>query len=436
MFYCNDLLRKNDGKFAAIWLASVYGKNIKKILTRRQITRVDITQACNDVVHPAIRFSLRLQSNLMIGILRVYKEQVFHFCDDIKRAWRELRMTFHVDMRMIDLQKNSLSEDACTLPDPVLEHFRSPLVDDFPKDIFSISPADIFPKDDDRNEFFHVGFQSPASGTASPPGATPSPHSKPEVSPGPHQISKEKITITENNRPDHTDDPIVVPGDDMISPPLPSDDDDMIDDHDRPPVQPPDDVVEDGVRIVDPGTGRLITAPDTESKEDESSLPDDMTTPNARIEPVVPDRPRKRKRQAVDNVRKLTDEKIKRNHLTVMDTLRDQIIDVPLRLSAHELLNNPSLPALRSRPFIDIWRQNAVPRIIPDEEVPGFSPADDHPSSDESFELEREVPLVNGQPNESSDYERSRTSSIVPLDGFDTPRSATPGHDRPIYYTL
>jgi hypothetical protein len=38
------------------------------------------------------------------------------------------------------------SEDACTLPDPVLEHFRSPLVDDFPKDIFSISPADIFPK--------------------------------------------------------------------------------------------------------------------------------------------------------------------------------------------------------------------------------------------------------------------------------------------------
>ena len=50
-----------------------------------------------------------------------------------------------------------------------------------------------------------------------------------------------------------------------------------------------------------------------------------MTTPNARIEPVVPDRPRKRKRQAVDNIRKLTDEKIKRNHLTVMDTLRDQV---------------------------------------------------------------------------------------------------------------
>ncbi|CAB4003105.1 Hypothetical predicted protein [Paramuricea clavata] len=82
----------------------------------------------------------------MLGILRVYKEQVFHFCDDLKRAWRELRMTFHVDMRMIDLQKNSLSEDACTLPDPVLEHLRSPLADDFPKDIFSISPADIFPK--------------------------------------------------------------------------------------------------------------------------------------------------------------------------------------------------------------------------------------------------------------------------------------------------
>jgi hypothetical protein len=43
--------------------------------------------------------------------------------------------------------------------------------------------------------------------------------------------------------------------------------------------------------------------------------------------------------------------------------------------------------ALRSRPFIDIWRQNAVPRIIPDEEVPGFFHADDHPSSP----FEREV---------------------------------------------
>ncbi|CAB4019306.1 Hypothetical predicted protein, partial [Paramuricea clavata] len=113
--------------------------------------------------------------------------------------------------------------------------------------------------DDDRNEFFHVGFQSPASGTTSPPGITPSPHSKPEVSPGPHQISKEKITITEKNRLDHTDDPIMVPGDDIISPTLPSDDDDIIDDHDR-PVQPPDDVGEE-VQIVDPGTGRLITAP-------------------------------------------------------------------------------------------------------------------------------------------------------------------------------
>ncbi|CAB3996161.1 Hypothetical predicted protein, partial [Paramuricea clavata] len=63
----------------------------------------------------------------------------------------------------------------------------------------------------------------------------------------------------------------------------------------------------------------------TESKEHERSIPDDVTTPNARIEPVVPERPRKRKRPAVDNVRKLTDKKIKRNHLTVMDTLRDQI---------------------------------------------------------------------------------------------------------------
>ncbi|CAB3999276.1 Hypothetical predicted protein, partial [Paramuricea clavata] len=84
---------------------------------------------------------------------------------------------------------------------------------------------------------------------------------------------------------------------------------------------------------------------------------------------------------------------------------------------------------LRSRPFIDIWRQNAVTRIIPDEEVPGFFHDADDSGSDQPFE--REVPLVDGQPNESSDYERSRTSSIVPDVLVDTPGSATPGHDRP-----
>ena len=37
-----------------------------------------------DVLHPQVPFSLRLQSNLMLGIMRVYKEQVYYFCSKIQ----------------------------------------------------------------------------------------------------------------------------------------------------------------------------------------------------------------------------------------------------------------------------------------------------------------------------------------------------------------
>ena len=52
-----------------------------------------------------------------------------------------------------------------------------------------------------------------------------------------------------------------------------------------------------------------------------------MVTPNGQlIEPVVPERSRKRRRgQPVDIIRKLSDEKMKRNHLNVSQTLRKKV---------------------------------------------------------------------------------------------------------------
>jgi hypothetical protein len=51
-----------------------------------------------------------------------------------------------------------------------------------------------------------------------------------------------------------------------------------------------------------------------------------MLTPNDRIEPVEPGPPRKRRRgKAVDVIRKLSDETMKRNHLTVSVTLKDEV---------------------------------------------------------------------------------------------------------------
>ena len=54
---------------------------------------------------------------------------------------------------------------------------------------------------DDSTAFIHVGFHSPATPV--------SPHT-PVMTPGPHQTSKDKITMEDELMPEHIDEPIQV----------------------------------------------------------------------------------------------------------------------------------------------------------------------------------------------------------------------------------
>ena len=56
------------------------------------------------------------------------------------------------------------------------------------------------------------------------------------------------------------------------------------------------------------------------------AFPESMVTPGERIEqPDVPERPHKRRKQPKDLYRTLNDDKLRRNLLTAMDTLRDRV---------------------------------------------------------------------------------------------------------------
>lgn len=55
-------------------------------------------------------------------------------------------------------------------------------------------------------------------------------------------------------------------------------------------------------------------------------FPESMVTPDERIgQPDVPEPPRKKRKQPKDMYRTLNDDKLRRNLLTAMDTLRDRV---------------------------------------------------------------------------------------------------------------
>jgi len=96
MFYSPDLLKKQDQSFSVIWcsltpysassrsnagiagsrLAATLGsKSSFKKLQKRDILSVNVPKACIFLSDPKEPLALRLSSNLMYGVTRIYSQQ-------------------------------------------------------------------------------------------------------------------------------------------------------------------------------------------------------------------------------------------------------------------------------------------------------------------------------------------------------------------------
>ncbi|KIY71651.1 hypothetical protein CYLTODRAFT_487083 [Cylindrobasidium torrendii FP15055 ss-10] len=74
MFFSAELLSKRDNGFGLLWLAATLGsKSVFKKLPKRSVMTADISQLCDLISEPAEPLALRLSSNLMVGVARVYK---------------------------------------------------------------------------------------------------------------------------------------------------------------------------------------------------------------------------------------------------------------------------------------------------------------------------------------------------------------------------
>ncbi|OLL25915.1 Meiotic recombination protein rec8 [Neolecta irregularis DAH-3] len=76
MFYSQDILVKQKGGFSIIWLAATLGSKASfKKIQKRDIINVDVSKACQYIVQPPEPLALRLSSNLMVGVTRIYSQQ-------------------------------------------------------------------------------------------------------------------------------------------------------------------------------------------------------------------------------------------------------------------------------------------------------------------------------------------------------------------------
>ncbi|THH21523.1 hypothetical protein EW146_g23 [Bondarzewia mesenterica] len=92
MFFTPELLARRDSGFGLLWLAATLGaKSTFKKLPKRDVMGADIAQLCDLIVQPAEPLALRLSSNLMVGVARVFKVKHEIFLGDVTACFTSLK---------------------------------------------------------------------------------------------------------------------------------------------------------------------------------------------------------------------------------------------------------------------------------------------------------------------------------------------------------
>ncbi|KAL5118213.1 R8 protein [Pleosporales sp. CAS-2024a] len=87
MFYSHEVLTSRKYGVATVWLVATLGsKSCLKRIHRKQILDVDVVKACQTIVDPVAPMALRLQSNLLYGVSRVYLQQCGYVLSDAQHA--------------------------------------------------------------------------------------------------------------------------------------------------------------------------------------------------------------------------------------------------------------------------------------------------------------------------------------------------------------
>ncbi|KAL3460599.1 Rec8 like protein-domain-containing protein [Aspergillus heterothallicus] len=92
MFYSHEILTSPEHGVATVWLVATLGaRSISRRLNRKTIQDVDVPKACNVIMDPVAPMALRLQSNLLYGVSRVYSQQCGYTLVDVQAMHDRMR---------------------------------------------------------------------------------------------------------------------------------------------------------------------------------------------------------------------------------------------------------------------------------------------------------------------------------------------------------
>ncbi|KAJ3909511.1 Rec8 like protein-domain-containing protein [Lentinula edodes] len=116
MFFTPELLARRDSGFGLLWLAATLGsKSTFKKLPKRSVLTADISQLCELIAQPEEPLALRLSSNLMVGVARVYKVKQELFMNDVTNCVSSLKKVVQ-DIHTIAAKDASLQMQQQTRP--------------------------------------------------------------------------------------------------------------------------------------------------------------------------------------------------------------------------------------------------------------------------------------------------------------------------------
>ncbi|CAG8449541.1 14767_t:CDS:10 [Funneliformis mosseae] len=126
MFYSKEILTQKKEGFGIIWLAATLGSrsNFRK-LSKKEVNSVDIVNACKYITTPPEPLALRLTSNLMVGISRVFNQQYHFYYTDVNGVWHNLQKALtEIHGESIDMANPQARREAITLKDDPFFEFE------------------------------------------------------------------------------------------------------------------------------------------------------------------------------------------------------------------------------------------------------------------------------------------------------------------------
>ncbi|RMZ86099.1 hypothetical protein DV737_g76, partial [Chaetothyriales sp. CBS 132003] len=119
MFYSHELLTDRRHGVATIWLVATLGSRSNlRTVSRKAITDINVSKACETITNPELPLALRLQASLLYGVARVHSHQCGYVLSDMHSFKDRISEIARTGTRLeIDLHTGNMRREHLNLPE-------------------------------------------------------------------------------------------------------------------------------------------------------------------------------------------------------------------------------------------------------------------------------------------------------------------------------